>query len=253
MKIRLPWQRQKTKDSQKPIDVEAVLQTVKSRWNDFNGTANLWETGYINRAETEEDHYREGIWDFAYYVLNPVVKRVRPTDTVLEIGVGLGRIIACSARAFKQVYGIDISETVLQKAAAHLQKQGIANVTLKPTRGDSIPLEDSLIDYCYSYLVFQHIPSHAIVQNYVSEIYRVLKPKGLCRIQLAKADGQPHEQSQVDSSWTIDQRCTYDAESARTLFSQAGFDVLAIDTASAAHPWSDAISKRQLWVTAQKP
>src|SRR5690349_21858960 len=106
MKLKLPWSRSSVTRPAVHQSKEEMLRIVKEKWNSFNSTDRLWETGYINRAESEQEHYREGIWDFSYYILQPVVKHLAPTDAVLEIGVGLGRLAACSARAFQHVYAV---------------------------------------------------------------------------------------------------------------------------------------------------
>ena len=54
-------------------------------------------------------------------------------------------------------------------------------------------------DFTFSFVVFQHIPSKAMIENYVRETARVLRPGGLFKFQL---QGDPsavggHDDSRV--------------------------------------------------------
>ena len=56
--------------------------------------------------------------------------RLKPEDTVLEIGTGTGFLAACVARLAGSVTSIDIHDDFLEKAAANLEDTGIDNVKL---------------------------------------------------------------------------------------------------------------------------
>ena len=62
---------------------------------------------------------------------------------------------------------------------------GLSNAEVRKCNGSDLAgLEDESFDYCYSYAVFQHIPSADVVWNYLREARRVLKPGGLMKVQL---------------------------------------------------------------------
>ena len=56
--------------------------------------------------------------------------RLKPEDTVLEIGTGTGFLAACVARLAGSVTSIDIHDDFLETAAANLEDTGIDNVEL---------------------------------------------------------------------------------------------------------------------------
>ncbi|TCL58951.1 methyltransferase family protein [Kineothrix alysoides] len=93
--------------------------------------------------------------------------------TVLDLGCGTGAIIQAILREApdKEVYGIDISEKMLQKAKEKLT--GKATLTL----GDSehLPYQDSLFDVIYCNDSFHHYPHP---EKVLAEAHRVLKPGG---------------------------------------------------------------------------
>jgi len=43
---------------------------------------------------------------------------------------------------------------------------------------------DDTFDFCYSVIVFQHIPDKKIVENYIKEVSRILKSNCLFRFQI---------------------------------------------------------------------
>ncbi len=55
---------------------------------------------------------------------------LRPTDSVLEIGTGVGYLTACLAKLACAVFSVDIHEDFTETARANLTAQAIDNVTL---------------------------------------------------------------------------------------------------------------------------
>jgi SAM-dependent methyltransferase len=59
-------------------------------------------------------------------------------------------------------------------------------------------LGDIQIDFAFSYIVFQHIPSREVIQNYVREVHRLLRPGGLFKFQV---QGWAEMQPGADDTW----------------------------------------------------
>ena len=47
------------------------------------------------------------------------------------------------------------------------------------------------MDFAFSYIVFQHIPSREIVENYMREVNRLLRPGALFKFQVQGAPSSP--------------------------------------------------------------
>ena len=52
-------------------------------------------------------------------------------------------------------------------------------------------LGDVKFDFAFSFIVFQHIPSRAIIESYIREVYRVLRPGRLFKFQVQGSYGAP--------------------------------------------------------------
>ncbi|MEE9294277.1 MAG: class I SAM-dependent methyltransferase [Phycisphaerae bacterium] len=117
--------------------------------------------------------------------------------TCLEIGCGIGRLLRPMARRCREVIGCDISSKMVQWAQEYLADTPNAEVRLN--EGCSLSgIDDTSIDFVYSHLAFQHITAQSVVDAYLCEIRRVLKPGGYCRIQNCREAPKPIVESLKD-------------------------------------------------------
>jgi hypothetical protein len=54
------------------------------------------------------------------------------------------------------------------------------------------------VDFAFSYIVFQHIPSRDVIYSYVREVWRLLRPGGLFKFQV---QGNTALQTSPDDTW----------------------------------------------------
>lgn len=108
---------------------------------------------------------------------------IRPGDTVVDIGSGSGvdvLIAALKTGAEGQVYGIDITPAMINKARENIKKADADHIHIMEGRADEIPLDEASVDVVTSNGVINLVPDK---DKAFKEIYRVLKPGG--RLQLA--------------------------------------------------------------------
>ena len=106
-----------------------------------------------------------------------------PEMNVLEFGCGTGRLLRALAESHEptRVYGVDVSPTMIEHARRYLP----AGTNLTVTGDDgALPFPDAHFDRIYSYAVFQHIASEAIVRKSLREIGRILKPGGHVKLNI---------------------------------------------------------------------
>jgi len=132
-------------------------------------------------------------------------------------------------RFFGEVYAVDISRNMVRQARravaefpnAHIFRNNGRDLQAVRRRwwhrfGIGGKLE---IDFAFSCLVFQHIPSRAVIESYVSEVNRLLKPGGLFKFQV---QGNTDEEPNLDDSWI---GYWFNPEDARKLAADNGFEL----------------------------
>lgn len=95
----------------------------------------------------------------------------------IEIGSGLGRVCLALADRFDEVVGIDISPEMVRRAGELVSEPRVSFVV-----GDGATLsgiDDASTDLVLSFTVFQHIPRVEVIEHYLEEAGRVLRPGGL--------------------------------------------------------------------------
>lgn len=98
--------------------------------------------------------------------------------TILEIGCGMGRLMKPLSIHFKWVTGIDISAEILKEAEEYLRD--IPNKSLFENDGKTLNLfADNSFDFVLTSGVLQHIPYRSVIEGYLLDAVRVLKPNGL--------------------------------------------------------------------------
>jgi SAM-dependent methyltransferase len=140
-----------------------------------------------NRLEyrnPDQRRFWEGGEEDLAALLGALDARVQPTDAVIEIGCGVGRLTRPLARQAKLVRALDVSPRMLELAREH--NPGLGNVEWLQGDGRSLrPIASQSSDVCVSHVVFQHIADPAITLAYVREIGRVLKPGGWAAIHVS--------------------------------------------------------------------
>lgn len=113
-----------------------------------------------------------------------------PTDAVLEIGCGVGRLTRVLGERCARVVAVDVSTRML--ALARELNPGLENVSWLTGDGSSLRgVEDSSVDVCISHVVFQHVPDPQVTLGYVREMGRVLRPGGCAAFQVSN-DAHAH-------------------------------------------------------------
>ena len=167
-----------------PVDIK-----MKKEWNERTKMNPLFVIA-TDHSDTEEDFWNSGI-DECNDILGVNTERyqkiIENKDTssmnVLEIGCGIGRILIPMRKIFGNVTGIDISSEMVLLGQKYVSD--IPNCSIVENNGvDLSEFSDNSFDFCYSFIVFQHIPEKQIVENYIKEVSRILKSSCLFRFQV---------------------------------------------------------------------
>ena len=137
---------------------------------------------------TDEEFFATGEANVRDQILNDMTNICQgkpPSEMkVLEIGCGAARITRALAARFGEVHAVDISGEMVRLAREALA--AFPNAFIYQNNGADLSVipGESLFDFAFSYIVFQHIPSREIVENYVREVYRLLRPGALFKFQV---------------------------------------------------------------------
>ncbi len=108
---------------------------------------------------------------------------IREGDAVLDVGSGSGTDILVAALRTGprgRVTGLDITDAMIKKARANVEKSGFKNIKVTNGEATLIPLDDGSVDVVTSNGVLNLVPDK---ERAFAEIFRVLRPGG--RLQLA--------------------------------------------------------------------
>jgi len=98
------------------------------------------------------------------------IEVLKPDDKILEIGCGIGSVVAELAGKGYYVIGTDISREAI---AYGLEKFGDIRLEVQPA--EDLPYDDEAFDVVLSFDLFEHI---AKIDLHVSEVNRVLRTGG---------------------------------------------------------------------------
>ena len=183
------------------MELQKQLEKMKADW-DARAKENA--RYYVQTAQenwSDEEFFASGEQTVREQILNDMINICQGKEPremkVLEIGCGAGRVTRALSGLFGQVYGVDVSGEMVARARLALADRPNAQVFQNNGRDLSV-LGDIQVDFAFSTIVFQHIPSREIIENYVREVQRLLRPGGLFKFQV---QGNVTTEAKPDDTW----------------------------------------------------
>ena len=182
-------------------DLDKTLAKMRADWDE---RAKENARYYVNTARedwTDDEFFRSGEQTVREEILTDMINICQGREPgqmkVLEIGCGAGRITRALGKLFGEVYAIDVSgEMVRQATDATVDLPGVH--VFQNNGKDLSVLGDVQVDFAFSMIVFQHIPSREVIETYVREVGRLLRPGGLFKFQV---QGDTSLQTAPDDTW----------------------------------------------------
>lgn len=146
----------------------------KGTWNNLSGSFDAAKT---NVAGSVDEAHFESTGRYTAQLLTRFAD-IKPTDVVLEIGCGVGRVGKILAPTCAKWIGTDVSGNMLKYAKQRLGP--VPNVELIEISGIGLPeIASESIDVVYCTVVFMHLLEWDRYR-FILEAFRVLRPGGRC-------------------------------------------------------------------------
>jgi SAM-dependent methyltransferase len=151
-------------------------------------------------------------------------------ETVLDLGSGGGIDVLLSAKRVGptgKVYGLDMTDEMLELARENQRKAGVKNVEFLKGEIEQIPLPDDSVDVIISNCV---INLSGEKERVLSEAFRVLRPGGRFAVSDIVVRGPvPPEIRKSMELWAGCVAGALEENEYRTLLAVAGFEEIAIE------------------------
>jgi SAM-dependent methyltransferase len=129
----------------------------------------------VNKADPDgffASGYRT-VWGYQME-LSDYGAQVNTMQTILEMGVGLGRLILHYFPFKANLYGCDVTPEAISWTKSKLGHR----VQLETTRVEPpLPYPDGLFDFVYANSVFTHVPC-SLMDRWAAELRRIIRPGG---------------------------------------------------------------------------
>lgn len=213
-----------------PLTPDEQLEKMRRDWDE---RARENARHYVNTEReqwTDEQFIASGEQTVAEEILTDMGNICQGKDPkqmrVIEIGCGAGRVTRALAGVFGEVHAVDISGEMVARARsflaarpnAHVHQNNGADLTVLNPH-----VADGSADFAFSTIVFQHIPSREVIETYVREVSRLLRPGALFKFQVqgyVEQDGIVYESTPGDTWIGV----TFSDEQAVELARKTGFE-----------------------------
>lgn len=186
------------------MDPSSLDRTLDKMRRDWDERARENARFYVNTERTDwtdQEFFASGERTVAEEILTDMTNICQGKDPkqmkVLEIGCGAGRVTRALSRLFGEVHAVDVSGEMVAQAQEALRDRPNANVYQNNGMDLSV-VPGGDFDFAFSTIVFQHIPSREVIENYVREVHRLLRPGALFKFQV---QGDPTLQTDSDDTW----------------------------------------------------
>jgi cyclopropane fatty-acyl-phospholipid synthase-like methyltransferase len=213
-----------------------ITRQLRKMRRDWDRRAKQNARHYVVTGQAEwsdEEFFQSGEVTMQEDILNDLTNICQGEDpkqmAVLEIGCGAGRVTRAFAKFFGEVHAVDISAEMVRQAqravsdfpTVHVYRNNGKDLSAVRRHwwnrwGIGTPVQ---VDFAFSTMVFQHIPSREIIESYVREAHRLLRPGGLFKFQV---QGAGIGETDPRDSWV---GIPFSEQQAREMAQRCGFEM----------------------------
>ena len=205
----------------KELTLQEQLEKMRQDW-DARARENARYFVATGREDwSDEEFFRSGEKAVAEDILTDMTNICQGKEPVamrvLEIGCGAGRLTRALSNVFGEIHAVDVSGEMVELARrAVADRPGVHVYQNNGCDLSVIPAQE--FDFAYSAIVFQHIPSREVIENYVREVHRLLRPGALFKFQV---QGDSRVEASPDDTWL---GVSYSDQAATEMAHRCGFE-----------------------------
>jgi SAM-dependent methyltransferase len=181
---------------------QAILKKMQQDWDARARENARYYVATGKEDWTDEEFFASGERSVAEEIQTDMTNVCQGKDPaqmrVLEIGCGAGRVTRALSKLFGEVHGVDVSGEMIARAKQALADRPNAHVYQNNGTDLSVVSANLEFDFAFSSIVFQHIPSREVIENYVREVNRLLRPGALFKFQV---QGDPSLTTDPEDTW----------------------------------------------------
>jgi SAM-dependent methyltransferase len=181
---------------------QAILKKMQQDWDARARENARYYVATGQEDWTDEEFFASGERSVAEEIQTDMTNVCQGKDPaqmrVLEIGCGAGRVTRALSKLFGEVHGVDVSGEMIARAKQALADRPNAHVYQNNGTDLSVVPANLEFDFAFSSIVFQHIPSREVIENYVREVNRLLRPGALFKFQV---QGDPSLTTDPEDTW----------------------------------------------------
>lgn len=155
--------------------IKLPLEEVQSYWDErIKAAAGEWEGVLWQGLPTWNDYVDK----IQMHHLGRYMNQIKTTDTVLDVGCGIGRFTFRFAKLCKEVYGIDSSKEAILICKRNSEDSRISNAKFQVMDVRKLTFNSETFDWVFSITCLQHITNKMDLTASVEQILRVAKTGG---------------------------------------------------------------------------
>ncbi len=203
----------KNRRSRRPSMVESKAKAKAGKY--FAVVADRWD-------KMREDFFDETVADSVLKASD-----IKPGASVVDVGCGTGfltRQVALMMQGTGKIVGVDLSDSMLEKAKDNLAELGLLEaVELRVGDAENVPVEDGFADAVVGNMILHHCPRP---RRAISEMTRILKDGG----RIAVADLEKHNERWLRKEMA-DRWLGFDLTKVKSWFEEAGLEDVKVELA----------------------
>lgn len=184
------------------MNLEEQLSKMRRDWDERAKENARYYVATGNENWSDEEFFASGQLTFEEEILTDLENICQGKDPkqmrVLEIGCGAGRVTRALANYFGEVFAVDVSGEMVAQANRALEPFPNSRAFQGTGMDLRVLPDDKPYDFAFSGIVFQHIPSREVIESYVQEVSRLLRPGALFKFQV---QGDPTVTTSPGDTW----------------------------------------------------